>query len=431
MDAILSQRPRLHCSTWLLLLIPATVLALANVPGEYRLHWHTGKPMGCEHGWPCAWLVRQRLDGRDEDLWALTHDVGYLNAAGLSVDVLTAAAILACFAATVEWRRRRRHRACQFTLADWMVGVVVLGCVFADITLRRDRLAQLCPPDGELSYADLEIDAPTWLRDLLPDDEKVYLLAWWLGRYTFSDADGDLPADAAEEAILSPLLDLEPEQVRVKVCSHSPSRDDGPPRTFDPSALRSLRKLRHLTLERTDDEVLDCLESLTELRSLEFDEECQPLSEEAAGRLKGLTKLRFLSGTRACLGDAGIAAIAGLKTLEGLSTSGAFDADLARFKALKRLRFLALREGGVTDAGLAHLAACTQLEELDVSGCRITGTGLAALTPLRCQPDGESKGCRVKPSSRAAALALSSKATARKSGGRGSLNARNTYSRWG
>ena len=58
-----SLRPwlRLHLSTWLLLLMPAAWLMLANIPGEHRHDWHNREVIGCEHGWPCTWLVRQPI----------------------------------------------------------------------------------------------------------------------------------------------------------------------------------------------------------------------------------------------------------------------------------------------------------------------------------------------------------------------------------
>ncbi|HET6880575.1 MAG TPA: hypothetical protein VFI31_10495 [Pirellulales bacterium] len=377
-----SHRPwlRLHFSTWVFLALPAALLALANIPGEYRLHWHTGKPMGCEHGWPCAWLVRH-----SEDLWALTRDVCYIDAAGLAADTFTALAILSCVVAAVEWRRRRRHSVWQFTLADWMVAVSVVGLPLADAANQRREFAEFnreLVAANESFYGDVQLDLPSWLQELLPDNDSVYRLAWWLARCRIGDVRCDLPVDANQIRLLRSFLEIDPDQARIELCSPSSADVSEAPPAFDPVALRSLTKLRHLTLERADEEVAACLDALHELRSLELDEECGALSE-AAVHLKGLRQLRFLSATHDCLGDAGIAAIATLRTLEDLSISGASDADLAPLAALKRLRYLTLRDGSVTDAGLAHLAACTQLEELDLSGCRITGTGLAALKRLR------------------------------------------------
>ncbi|HEV3339742.1 MAG TPA: hypothetical protein VG125_05280 [Pirellulales bacterium] len=376
---------RLHFSTWLLLLMPGTVLMLANIPGEYRLDWHNRKAIGCEHGWPCVWLVRQRLDGRLEDLWALTRDVCYVNAVGLTIDVLTAIAVLASLAAATEWRRRRRHRMCQFTLADWLVVVTIVGWLLAHVADRREKLYHV---DRAVKAAggaldDLEIDLPTWLHELSPDTEYVYQLAWCLGWCNVGVVDCEMPADETGMSILPPLLDLWPEHIKVTVCSQPRSRDDGPPIAFDPSALRSLAKLRHMTLEQADEEVLDCLDSLTELRSLEFGEECDPLGEAAVVHLKGLTNLRFLSVTRNCLGDAGIAAVAKLTSLETLSLTGASDVDLAELATLKHLRYLTLRDSTVTDAGLAASATHRQLEVIEVSGSLITGDGLAPLVHLR------------------------------------------------
>ncbi|MGH7140132.1 MAG: hypothetical protein ACREHD_30705, partial [Pirellulales bacterium] len=219
---------------------------------------------------------------------------------------------------------------------------------------------------------------PSWLSEIATVDERIEDVVWWLGWFRLDEGNVELPADLQLIGRVQSLFDFGAENLRATVRAHEAPTDGDCPPALDPAALRSLHRLRHLTLERVDDEVMGCLDSLPELRSLELTDKCGPMSEQAAAHLKSLHNIRSLSAMRQCLGDAGMAAIGSLTSLESLTLSGTTDADIAQLACLTRLRYLKLDGTAATDAGLAPLTTLTQLEEVELNGFRITGTGLSA-----------------------------------------------------
>jgi hypothetical protein len=83
--------------------------------------------------------------------------------------------------------------------------------------------------------------------------------------------------------------------------------------------------------------------------------------------------------------DAGLAHLARLTNLEGLSITDAPRVrgnGLTALKSHVRLRRLSLARTAVGDAGLAHLEPLTRLESLNLAGTRVTSAGIAHLKPL-------------------------------------------------
>ena len=84
-------------------------------------------------------------------------------------------------------------------------------------------------------------------------------------------------------------------------------------------------------------------------------------------------------------GDAGLAQLAGMKSLRVLSLEGTVltDSGLVHLAGLTQFEDLNLASTSVSDAGLAHLTGLTKPSEmLDLSRTRITDEGLAYLKPM-------------------------------------------------
>jgi serine/threonine protein kinase len=124
--------------------------------------------------------------------------------------------------------------------------------------------------------------------------------------------------------------------------------------------VAALERLTSLSLlgTRVDDAGLAHLARIGGLESLDLTQ--TPVSAEGLRHLQALPRLRYLtlSNVPNC-GQAELAAVAGVASLEQLSVSGPeiTDAGLAALGAHKRLRAVFLYDTAVTDAGLAALAA--------------------------------------------------------------------------
>lgn len=377
--------PRLHASTWLALVPFAAVIALVNVPGEY-VYSGPGPLYGeeecCDHGWPCTWLVRKGLHGAPADLWDVTADVCRFDALALAANVSIALIILVPLALALEARRRRRHRIWQFTLADLLLATLAVGGFMTWYAGQRrnwTRGTEIAQSSDIAWYT--EPAFPTWLREAVGDERLSPL-----GIMRPAELDYELPGvDPARDddmAAIRALVDCSPEQFLLTVPQYSPKIMRREP-FLGADYLRALPRLRHLLLERADDEVFACVESLRDLRTLTIADEQAVLSPAVAARLADLRQLRHVRAPRRWLGDAGVAALGSLDRLETLSLYGANDADLAHLARLRNLRFVELRDAKVTDSGLASLARLQRLEGLSLESTRVTGNGFKTLSSLR------------------------------------------------
>lgn len=375
---------RLHASTCFALLPVMAAIALANVPGEYATLGPALLDIDneyCEHGWPRTWLVRKSLYGTMMELWDLTADVCWFDAFVLAANVSVGLMIVVPLAAALEWRRRRRHRVWQFTLADILLAMLAVGWFMAWYAGQRRTLtrgSEIAESSDIAWYT--EPAFPTWMREAIGDEWLAKLGIQRPGVCDF-DLPGVDPARDDDMAAIRAIIDCYPEQLLMVVPEYSPQIVKRKP-VLGADYLRTLRRLRHLMLERADDEVFACLESLRDLRTLGITDEEAILSPTVAARLADLRQLRHVRAPRRWLGDAGVAALGSLDRLETLSLDGANDEDLAHLAGLRNLRLLELPNATVTDSGLASLAHLQRLEQLAVQSTRVTGAGLNALASV-------------------------------------------------
>lgn len=377
--------PRLHASTWLALVPVVAVLVLANVPGEYTVfdpeHLFDDNTV-CDHGWPCTWLVRNGLHD-DEDLWTITADVCRFDGLALAANLLVGLTILAPLAAAVEWRRRRRLRIWQFTLADLLLVTLIAGGITAWYATQRREFARVAfvARQGEVGW-EAEPAFPEWLREAI-GDERLSKLGIMRPAIIEFDLPGVDPARDADMAAIRAIVDYYPEQLRLVVPRYQAAKATERRPFLGGDYLRSLPRLRNLVLERMDDEVLSCLDGCRDLRTLIIKDDKAKLSPAGAAWLGGLRHLRQLRASRRCLGDAGTAALGSLSRLEVLVLDGAGDTDVGHFAGLRNLRVLELDHATITDTGLALLAGFRRLERLSIHSTRMTGAGFKMLGRLQ------------------------------------------------
>jgi len=119
--------------------------------------------------------------------------------------------------------------------------------------------------------------------------------------------------------------------------------------------LAGMNKLRSLSLQGTGvtGPGLQHLPRGLELLNLQR----TPLTHEALGNLRGMTRLKILQLGNTATTDLGLANLFGLLSLEELD----------------------LRHTDITDAGLAHFAPLKNLKQLLIGGTNVTGPGVARL----------------------------------------------------
>jgi hypothetical protein len=104
-------------------------------------------------------------------------------------------------------------------------------------------------------------------------------------------------------------------------------------------------------------------------------------SANPVGPPPGRNTIATIDLHRTRVGDADVAALAGLTNLRTLNLYGTkvTDAGLASLSSLAGLQTLYLNDTAVTDAGLQSLQGLTKLGELGLSRTRVTDAGLATL----------------------------------------------------
>lgn len=403
-DRLPRKRPwtRLNLSTYVVLLLAAAVLALANLPGDevfppdvlsdgkYGPHFELDSEL--HHGWPLTYLRRWpdvvRTPSGDyvvpqQTYWSLTSNVLQVRFGSLAVNIVLAIGLSVLAAFLYEAWRRRRRRIYQFHLIDLAVAVVVvsLACSWLTVTAREHH--------RELEALErLEVDqegvawqraGPSWLRQLAGDRPFASfdrVIDIWHSR----------PEDLGSFPHLKRLsffgsqdsVDFQdfPELVAIDASHWG----------FDYSDLTRLRhpeKLAGMNLYDagiTDEEMVH-LRNVPNLKNLCLSS--NSIGDAGVAHLAVMSEIRILDLSGAEVTDAGLAHLAGLTTLEELrlSQTQVGDAGLAHLTGLSNLKRITLTTG-VSAAGLAHLANLTGLEELDVNWRKATAAGLVHVRGL-------------------------------------------------
>ena len=201
---------------------------------------------------------------------------------------------------------------------------------------------------------------------------------------------GDRLTDAGL-AHLRPLKNLESLQIA----------SDGPMQITSTGLahLSGMARLWQLVLVSTKVESLEPLRGLTSFKGLGL--AGARLDDQSLAPLANFTHLEVLSlmGKEERFGDAGLAYIAGLKSIENLwlTDTKVGDAGLSHLAGMSKLELLNLDGTRVTDAGLAQLANFPKLKTLSLNRTAITDAGLAQLSGLAACQEMSLKETRVSP----------------------------------
>ena len=147
--------------------------------------------------------------------------------------------------------------------------------------------------------------------------------------------------------------------------------------------LEGMKELRRLELppRPLGDADLAPLAQLTTLEHLHGDE-CHQVTDAGLMHLRGLTNLKSLSLESAPITAEGLAALRDMGRLESLDLSRSAVSDLAPIRHLTGLKTLRLDSTPMDDAGLAPIASLTRLESLTLARTRVTDAGLEHLRGL-------------------------------------------------
>ena len=134
-----------------------------------------------------------------------------------------------------------------------------------------------------------------------------------------------------------------------------------------------------------EERILDCLSRLTKLRSLDLMDNL--VKDADFAKLKGQTRLKFLTLNVCQISDTGLKYLEGMQRLEYLALvcgmpNQVTDAGLEYLQGLTRLTHLMVAGVRATDAGLKSIEGLTQLTDLSLSGTQITDAGLGHLKGL-------------------------------------------------
>jgi internalin A len=180
-----------------------------------------------------------------------------------------------------------------------------------------------------------------------------------------------------------------PMQVTSKGLAHLSGMSQLSSLVIDYSKIESLEPIRGLTAltmlglndARLDDQGLSPLANFARLRTLTLVGSSQRFGDAGMAYLAGLKSLNTLSLQDTQVGDAGLAHLAGLSKLESLFLGGTrvTDAGLAHLAGLSKLHMLSLGRTAITDAGLAHLVGLPAVRFIGLEGTKVTPAGIAAL----------------------------------------------------
>jgi hypothetical protein len=330
-ETVENRRPwyRLHVSTLLVLLLAAGLLVLTVVPGDFEdmVFFDSGAFFAdqgrVEHGWPGVYLRRVTVYPSSgpprpelgipwlaEEAWELSGEQCEFWPATLALDVAAALAILAALGTAVEWRRRRHHRAWQFSLGEiLLLTLFIAGALgwwqYNRLCLQREReLGSIAYPEFAIvAEGQFDYRGPIWLRRLA--------------------GAGNLTAFHRVTGLYLGCAALEDDNLRHHV-----------------------QRIRALT----------CLESLW-IDSLH-------VTNDGLAHVAQLPQLRELSLSTPLVTNAGLTHLQALPRLEGLYLQGTAVTDdgMKHLSGLTNLRWLSLKGTAVSESGLTHISKLKSLE---------------------------------------------------------------------
>jgi hypothetical protein len=382
---------RLHCSTWLMILIALAVLVILEAPGEIKgisediTANDLEKAEVFNHGWPWCYLTRTRAVvsgvasgsvgsqacGDDFNYYEGKEDVGNapwlvlrawsfagsknFSPLNLFLDLMIAVSFVCAVAFFFEWRIRHNLRLWQFTLRE-LCGLCVVVAVIMSWWAVHHRLAvfenDILENEHRWGVFSTEYSGPMILAKLfgesnLSDFEHIRSFKYSVHGLLLENLNTELRS-------LLPELSRLPYLTSVKMDCYG---------DFQEEDFTRFAKLGHITdlslnVEKNTDSWLGVIQHMKGLKSLNIEN-----YDEPARGYQGLSELTSLSKL-------------GLKNLV------LDDGKLAFLSSFKQLRSLQLECFFITDESVETLGGLKGLEELDIVGTRITSAGQEKLKTL-------------------------------------------------
>ncbi len=295
-----------HASTWLVCVLTAAVLLLANLPGDRTIRYAPDRQNTVEHGWPAVYLRRRiESDGDPENpllsLWPWDGNVVAEEPASAALDAAVALVILLAVAVGFETWRRSRTRVWSLSLREFLLAMSLVCALLGwwgwryRETQQSLHVLNALGHAGPVTRARWRLDGPTWLRECL-GVRGVY--NGWPGSVVSLDCESFRPAD--EEPIS--LAARFPHLRRLSLWNERIS-----PRQA--ARLRELPELEVLSLTACDlrDGDLEHIAALRKLVSLNLSH--NDITNDGLRRLTVLHNLKLLEIANTQITDEGVAAL--------------------------------------------------------------------------------------------------------------------------
>jgi hypothetical protein len=398
---------RLHPSSYVAMLLGATLIFFLNVPGQYTPYvGFDGQEKysiefcvndRIEHGWPWAYLRRDTLPSNwnwnsmiapePVSLWSLSQEVTEFRWLPLLANATVAIFVLVFVAISFEYWRRQRRRVFQLRLGDLLIGTAVVAVAIAyalkverEYDRERAALAELGLERGDYVRS---LGGPTWLLQLLPESFVRVLSVF--DRVVQIELD-----DLSKFDIVGQFKHLR----ALKVGGPNWSSGDNVGGLGELTNLEAIEFNRFYPKRGTDEDYTDAesdaefargLRQLARLpRLAALDVSDSSFGDKSAAAIASFTKLRILDAGETLVTDQGLAHLGSIDSLEEIHIEGEniTDNGLRHLVRLKRLRRLSLLARDVTDQGLLHVGRLKELRRLDLRETSVRGPGLTHLHGL-------------------------------------------------